>query len=99
MPVPTPEWGEEIDGKLFARTMSARRRIGLREKLNSAESGMHNALVVIAGCCNKDGDWFFSDEQADELAERRADVLMRIVDAILDVNGMRAAAVDETKKN
>ena len=110
-----PETGERQKTTVFVREMTAReltkfqttgvvsknRKFKPEEGIDvEAISNMRERLVI-ATCCDADGNLIFKPEDINMLGEKPVAVLERIVDAALKINNLKKSDLDEeeTVKN
>lgn len=91
--VEIPEWG----GTVFVRQMTALERLDFaRENQDDDEAG---ARLVARLVIDEGGQPIFTPEDAPSLMTKNANVITRIVSAILEFNALGRNAVEDAQKN
>ena len=98
--VETPEWGE--GASVFVRTLSAAEREAMTD-FNKGDDGKEKGnflgrFVAVVACDDK-GLRLFEDGDAEALAEKGPDALIRIMEAAQEHNGMTESAAEAVEKN
>jgi hypothetical protein len=102
--VEVPEWGG--DGFLFVVEFSAYDRLQWEEKVfdkkgNPRKDGQQfHAATVIHAAVDEHGKRIFDDDAVNWLAKQKnGNVVYRIAQAALELNGLLAGSVETAKKN
>lgn len=93
-----PEWG----GMVFIRSFSGKIRDGFESSLSQNEKTRFvnfRARFAVNVLCDKDGKLLFSESDINLLSEKSGKALDRILDAGMELNGMKNKDMDEALKN
>jgi hypothetical protein len=99
--VATPEW-PPLDGKLFARRLSAEQRLLLSAAVSDKKATDGSAFVisvVIAGTVNDAGECVFSDPDREWLGKKSAEAIGRLFAAIDELNCLSSYQRGIVEKN
>jgi len=97
VPVDLPELG----GRVYVREMTAAERDKFDEDLRDDGGKLkdgYRAQLVAATVCDADGKLLFRPEQAAELANRGAALVVKLARVAAKVNALTAEAVEDAKK-
>jgi len=110
-PFPTPEW-PSVDGKLWVQELTAEQRVARsifyeqagadKEEGRAADLGKLRQLwayIAVMGIVDETFARVFTDEQATELGKKKAAVVERAYDRILELSGLTKQAAEATAKN
>lgn len=94
--VDVPEWG----GPLWVRQMSAD-EIGAYSKHSGKDDATSVTLarLVVATACDESGALLFGQDDVPAVGQKNPDVIARINQAALRVNGITAEAAEKAAKN
>jgi hypothetical protein len=95
--VAVPEWG----GTFYVRAMTGAERAAYESYVQGAGKGANETRerLVALGVCDAEGNRVFRDSDVAVLQQKSAAALDRLLDVILDVNGLSASAAEEEEKN
>jgi len=103
--IEVPEW----NGSVFIRKWSGKDRakfLKASTKIQGEDVGANfdtifdnMALVVVISLCDEDGVRLFADEDQEMLAEKDANAIQRIYEAVLVLNALNQTAVQDSAKN
>ena len=96
--VPVPEWGE--DATVIIGELSATDRVAFSECVGAKENEHrhYTALGLTYFIINEDGTRTFEDSEAELLAGKNVNVLLRLFEVAKKLNGLHAA-VEDVEKN
>jgi len=93
-----PEWGGEVCLKVMT--------VGERDEYEndwakSRLTGMHNfrSRFLVRCICDEQGNRLFSDDEAEELANKSAAAMARLWDEAMTLNKLKEKDVEELAKN
>lgn len=95
-----PEWG----GHIYIRPLSGIERVAYEESVAALPKDEKNGIQVITRflamvLTDSKGDRLFSENDHNELAKKRWDVIMRIFNKAGRINAIDEKSIDELEKN
>ncbi len=95
--VPVPEWG----GDVFIRMMNGNERDAYEEWATQAQTSLKGIRARIAALClvGEDGVRLFEDADIDILGKKSASALERVVGAVMKLNAVTKADLEDLAKN
>jgi hypothetical protein len=93
--VDVPEWNT----KVYLKELSVKDRHDLLEQVTEANEGKLGVYVLLHTLSDADGNLVFTKDEYNLLADKNVKVIDRLAKLAYEVNGMKAGAVDEAKKN
>lgn len=95
VPLNVPEWG----GRLMLKPMSVSTMATVEEDRQGMAPLAFFPYLVQVSACDESGTLLFDEKDRPALASKDFDVLKRVADAILKVNGMGPEDGDDAAKN
>ena len=94
--VEVPEWG----GKVKLKALSMQEQLDYDTFLSNKPNEIDAALrLVILACVDDSDNKLFNEEDLKELKKKDSVNLLKVVEAILELNNMKAKSVDNLAKN
>jgi hypothetical protein len=94
--IDVPEWG----GTVTIRELSSKDRDNFEAELHMTDDLRNlRARLVVKAIIDENGERMFADSDAEALGNKSSSVLIRIFDAVRDMNGMDDEALEEAQGN